>query len=118
MAAADCSFWQEKDWNRFTDAHPEFAVGLDELAIALRICHLHGEELLPDTVPVFHGCLDYADSYIKAQIRLFPWAASDPWSTEGMPFDGERTDVWYCQACREAKAQWESERKTRPTSRG
>ena len=45
---------------------------MEELAVALRICELHGAELLPDTVEVFRGCRDYADWYIQALNRLFP----------------------------------------------
>jgi hypothetical protein len=106
-------FWQEQEWGRFTAAHPEFAVGLEELAVALRVCALHGQELLPDTVEVFHGCRDYADWYIEARNRLFPYAASDPWSTEGAPFEGDRIGVWYCPTCRQAKAEWEARRRTK-----
>ena len=105
-------FWQEQEWDRFASAHPEFAVGLEELAVVLRICRLHGDELLPDTVEVFHGCRDYAKWYIEACNKLFPHASSAPWSTEGMPFDGDRIEVWYCRACRQAKAEWESKRRT------
>lgn len=99
-------FWQEQEWGRFVAAHPEFAVGANELAAALRICHLHGLELLPDTVEVFRGNRDYADWYIKARNELFPHAATEPWSTEGAPFEGERTVVWYCPACRNAEVEW------------
>jgi hypothetical protein len=28
-------FWQEQEWERFIAAHPEFAVGMDELAVAM-----------------------------------------------------------------------------------
>src|SRR5262249_12410400 len=56
-------YWQEQEWDRFTATHPEFAVSVQELAIALRICELHGVELLPDTVEVFRGCRDYTDKY-------------------------------------------------------
>ena len=104
-------FWQEQEWDRFATTHPEFAVTLEDLEIALRICELHGQELLPDTVEVFHGCRDYAQWYIEARNRLFPHATSDSWSTEGTPFEGDRVGVWYCPACREAKAEWESNRR-------
>src|SRR5688572_1644562 len=53
-------YWQEQEWMRFTAAHPEFAVSLEELEAVLRVCELHGQELLPDIVKVFHGCLDEA----------------------------------------------------------
>jgi hypothetical protein len=35
--------WQEREWDRFTAAHPEFAVGWEELAVALRTGPLPGE---------------------------------------------------------------------------
>ena len=103
-------FWQEEEWDRFTAAHPEYAVGLKELAAILRFCVLHGQELLPDTVEVHHGFMDYAPWYIEVRNRLFPYAASDTWSTEGAPFEGERIGVWYCPACRQAKVEWEAKR--------
>src|SRR5436305_10464151 len=67
-------FWQEQEWARFTAAHPESAVSLEELAVALRICELHGQELLPDTVEVFRGCIDHTQWYGEARQRLFPHA--------------------------------------------
>ena len=36
-------YWQEREWRRFNAAHPEFGVGLDELAVALRTGPLPGE---------------------------------------------------------------------------
>jgi hypothetical protein len=104
-------FWQEQEWERFTLAHPEFAVSLAELAVALRICALHDQELVPDTVEVYHGCRDYANWYIEARNRLFPNAASDPWSSEGAPFERDQIGVWYCPACRQAKGEWEATRR-------
>jgi hypothetical protein len=105
-------YWQEQEWVRFTAAHPEFAVGMEELEVALRICELHGQELLPDTVEVFRGCMDYADWYIAARNSLFPHAASGPVSTEGAPFEGGRARVWYCPACRQAEVEWQATRRT------
>jgi len=104
-------FWQEQEWDRFCAARPEFAVSLEELGIALHICELHDQELRPDTVEVFHGCRDYAQWYIDSLNTYFPHAASDPWSTEGAPFEGDRIGVWYCPTCRDAKAEWESKRR-------
>jgi hypothetical protein len=44
-----------EEWGRFTAAYPQFVVGLEELAVALRVCELHGEELLPDAPFEFEG---------------------------------------------------------------
>jgi hypothetical protein len=76
------------------------------LAVALRICEAHGQELLTDTVEVVRGCVDYADWYIQARNQLFPHAATGPVSTEGAPFEGDRVGVWYCPACRKAEVEW------------
>src|SRR5580704_3529999 len=43
---------------------------LDELEVALRICELHGDELQPDEVALFHGCVDQAKQYIETRHRL------------------------------------------------
>jgi hypothetical protein len=105
--------WQQQEWSRFTAAHPEFAVSPEELARVLRICEVHGRELLPDTVEVFHGCLDYAEEYIETRNRLFPNASSGAVSTEGAPCEDKRVVVWYCPACRAAEAEWESAQRLR-----
>jgi len=103
-------FWQEQAWAGFVAAHPALAVGADELAAALRVCHLHGDELRPDTAEVVHGCLDWARSYVEARARLFPHAAEDVVPTEGRPFVGDRIGVWYCPSCRAARRAWEARR--------
>jgi len=103
-------YWQQEEWDRFVAAHPQYEVSMSELETALRICDLHAEELLPDTAEVFHGNLDYADWYIQARTRLFPHAAEDAVSTEGTSITGERVAVWYCAACRAARAEWQAKR--------
>jgi|GEM_PF-3208102 len=105
-------YWQQKEWDRFIAAHPEFTVGPEDLAVAMRICHLHGDELLPGTADVFHGCLDYAQDYMTIRNEWFPNAQMDVYSTEGAPgtpFDGKyhQVDVWFCPTCRAARAKWE-----------
>lgn len=103
-------YWQEEAWGRFAAAHPEMAVGPDELAAALMVCHLHGDPLQPDTAEVFQGCMDLARWYVEARNRLFPLAAQDVVSTEGRPFEGDRVAVLFCPSCRAARAAWESRR--------
>jgi hypothetical protein len=71
-------FWQEQEWERFIAANPEFAVGMDQLAVAIRVCEIHGDELLPVSAKVIHGQVDYADSYEKPRNEQFPHAASQP----------------------------------------
>jgi hypothetical protein len=106
-------YWQEQAWARFTAAHPEFAVAADELAAALRVCHLHGDELRPDTAEVFHGNLDLERSYVEVRARLFPNAAQDVVSTEGQPFEGDRIGVLFCPSCRISRADWDARRRAK-----
>jgi hypothetical protein len=106
-------YWQEQEWGRFTAAHPEFAVNLAELAVAIRICELHGDELQPDTVEVLHGYIEYAAWYVQARNLLFPHAASGPVATEGAPVEEGQVGVWYCPACRQAEANWRRTRRIR-----
>lgn len=98
-------YWQEQEWAKFTAAHAEFAVEIGELELALRICEVHGQELLPDMVKVFRGCVDYTREYTDARKQLFPHAASAI-SAEGVPFEGDRIEVWYCPACRQEETAW------------
>jgi hypothetical protein len=106
-------FWQEQVWIRFAAVHPEFEVSPAELAVVLRICHLHGDELRPDTAELFHGCIDRTNEYNKARNSLFPYASLDVVSTEGRPFEGDRIGVWFCSSCREARAAWEARHSAR-----
>ena len=106
-------FWQQQEWRRFCAARPELNVALADLEVAIRVCELHGDELRADEVELFHGCLDYAQDYIDTRNRLFPHAATDPVSTEGVPMAGDRIGVWYCPSCRAAQEKW-SARRTRP----
>jgi hypothetical protein len=103
-------YWQEEVWGQFVAAHPEFSCSVEELWEALWVCELHGCDLQPDEVGVIHGCVDYADWYIKAKIRLFPNAATEPFSTEGRPYPGRTARVWFCAACRAAEAAWQDRR--------
>jgi len=97
-------FWQEKDWARFIAANPLFDVSLSELTGALRICFIHGGELLPCEIEIFHGCLDYSSQYTRDRSQQFPYAAQDPISTEGRRTDAVSLHSWYCPGCRSARA--------------
>ena len=99
-------YWQEQQWQRFAEAHPEFAVSMAELEIILRICELHRLELQQDFEEVFHGNMDYTPEYTEACLRLFPHSETGPIPTEGLPFEGERVEVFYCPECRRAEAHW------------
>ena len=103
-------YWQEQEWVRFTAAHPEFVVGTDELAVALRVCELHGLELLPETVELFRGNIDYAESYLDARKRHSRRGVRAGVHGGHAPFEGDRAEVWYCPACRQAESVWKARR--------
>jgi hypothetical protein len=99
-------FWQEQVWDRFTATHPEHRVSPATLLTALRVCELHGAELLPDEVPVVEGNIDYDQRYLRVRREEFPNAAVGPMYTEGGPPLGPTVGVWYCPDCRKAEARW------------
>jgi hypothetical protein len=103
-------YWQQQSWDAFLAAHPEYAVTLDELSGAIRVCHLHGDELLPATVEVFHGCVDYSREFSQALVKYFPKCIM-PFSTEGAPFDGDTKQVRYCPTCEIAASEWAASQK-------
>jgi hypothetical protein len=99
-------YWQEEAWNRFITAKPEMRIGLDELASVLRICELHGNELLSGTAAVVDCCIEYAPEYFAARTQLFPHAPLRIVSTEGAPYSRGRVEIGYCPECRDAEAEW------------
>jgi hypothetical protein len=105
-------YWQEKAWAKFTSAHPEIALPLDELEVSIRICHIHGRDLLSDFTPVERGCIDYTQEYIQVMREKFPRAATQPVMV-GKGFSGDRIQVWFCPECREAEAEWFAKRNRR-----
>lgn len=108
-------YWQEREWARFTAAHPEMAVDFASLQAALRVCHLHGDELQPDVVEVLDACVDLSTSYVEVRNRLFPHAALGPVSTEGRPLEAVRGDVWFCPTCRKAAEDWHTRSEGSPS---
>lgn len=98
-------FWQEKLWEKFIAANPEFDLPSDEIRAILQICPLHGLELLPGTVELFHGCLDYSSQYMREKREFFPYAAQDPISTEGIASKENTAPVRYCPECRNVRNQ-------------
>jgi hypothetical protein len=103
-------YWQESVWSHFTAEHPECSISIDELGIALRVCPLHGDELQPDSVKVFKGCIDFTREFVQSANNLFPHAA-DFFSSEGNESFGDRVDLWYCPSCRKAKVAWRATQK-------
>ncbi|QDU20577.1 hypothetical protein [Urbifossiella limnaea] len=100
-------YWHERELNRFFDARPDLRLGGDEIFAALRVCELHGDELMAGTAEVIGGHVAYADEYLRTRRDRFPNAASGPFYTQGGRSPGPFVEVWYCPACREAEAAWQ-----------
>jgi len=99
--------WQEQEWARFTALHPQFGVSMEELLVALRICEVHGDELLVDTVDVCRGCTDRGKWYTQVRKRLFPHAGSGLVADDALQ-EGVQLEVSYCPACRKAEKEWQA----------
>ena len=102
-------YWHEEALARFADARPDVGFSPDDLALALRVCEVHGQELLADTVEVCEGCVAFADDYARASRESFPNAMAGPLYTQGAP--SRDPHVWYCPDCRLAEAAWMASRK-------
>lgn len=98
-------YWQEQAWDQFVLAYPEGAISEDKLRVALRVCWVHGAELLPETINVIAEAPDRAGYYIRTGSELYPCSESTAilW-TEGCPFPLCAAVVWYCPICRRAYA--------------
>ena len=99
-------WWQERAWESFVAALPEFACSHEELVETLRICSLHGDDLRKDQVSVVDGCADYTMPYCEARRRHFPYANSGPLFGQGRSIDQVSLEVWYCPQCRLDEVQW------------
>lgn len=98
-------YWQEKSWEQFTVAHPEWAISKNDMREALSICWVHETELLTETILAVDGVPDYRGYTIRQCSSLFPCSAMTLllWS-ESCPFPSRTVVVSYCPACREAFA--------------
>jgi len=75
-------YWQEVAWGRFVSAHPEWAISEHELRVALRVCWVHGAELLPETVKVVDLPDEVLQHYFVTGGCAFPTVA-DPGELPG-----------------------------------
>jgi len=99
-------YWQERDWDRFIEAHPEFSPALPQLEVLLRFCVLHRQDLVQDRIEVFHGTVRYNDAYMAEQNRLFPYANAAPYIAHGRAYPDDTIEVWYCPRCRQLASRY------------
>jgi hypothetical protein len=100
-------YWQEVLWNRAQEQLGTQISDFQVIAALFRHCHVHGQDLEPQVVPVVYGTRQLTGSYIEAMESSFPYANEvflGPCWREA-PTSRE---VFYCQACREATARWEA----------
>jgi hypothetical protein len=104
VAKGRLRFWQEEAWTQFTTTHPELDRSLEELAVALRVCWLHGAELLPGTAMVVDGQTHFDEGFLRTKATTFPCSGpAQVW------YDGcqsRRVNVWYCPECQRVEARW------------
>lgn len=99
-------YWQEREWDRFIEKHPEFASALPKLGVLLRFCFVHRQELVQDRIEVFHGTVRYDDAYMAEHKRLFPYANAAPYITHGRDYPDDTIEVWHCPRCRQLAARY------------
>ncbi len=99
-------WWEEKAWESFVATYPAQNCSPGALALALRICSLHGTPLLQDEVPLIHGCADWTEPYGVARRSTFPYANSGPAYTQGTLTNDATKSIWYCSACRATEETW------------
>ena len=103
-ATSRLRFWQQDLWESFLSSRPDCYMSVEDLQAKLRICELHEMELIPEEVPVFRGCIDYAPDFLAEMASSFPHARL----RQVMVSESyERTTAtkWYCPACDEIQNQ-------------
>lgn len=93
-------FWQERVIANFTNSYPDLKVTIDELVVALRICEVHGDELIEESVQGVATKIDHIETH---EMRAtFPHANTGP-IARGIGAEEKAVSVWYCPSCRKAR---------------
>ena len=96
-------YWQERVMAAFIQASTSLSASPEEVLTALKVCELHGEELVEGTVPGVAAEIDYAPSD-EARTN-FPRANADPVGLGSGATEGP-VAVWYCPSCRSSREAW------------
>jgi hypothetical protein len=102
-------YWQEREIERFREANPRLEFNLSDLEMALQFCPLHLLDLLPCSVDVFRGHLNWSQDYLNAMRSCFPFAPLDPVMV-GEDFLGSRLNTFYCPECKKLAGEWQPSR--------
>jgi len=98
-------FWQEELLAPFAASHPSAVVEFERVEQLLRVCELHGAELVPDPEGLSQRCRGAVTEYTRAQGERFPNSDCGPLII-GRRFDNFRRGLWFCPVCRAAETEW------------
>jgi len=103
-------FWQESLWKRFIAANPDYVSFEKELQAAIRICEIHGDDLLRGEVPIVRRKTRLLTRLLEtnhgAAARYYPNSNSSPFFVGDENVEGETHEVWYCPTCRENESDY------------
>lgn len=110
-------FWQMDLWAAFVKADPRWPADFAEVREAFRVCEIHGDELVRDSVHALASQILWRhtqspDCGPRTYPRAFDAFPHPGWGVDPVANSrgGTRlTDVWYCPECRRLRAAWESE---------
>lgn len=98
-------YWQEELLARFAAAVPLADVAFENLEPLLRVCDLHGVELIADREAFSIRCRGGVSDFTRAAAERFPNIDCGPIET-GHRFDSVRHGLWCCPVCRLAEAEY------------
>jgi len=98
-------YWQEVLWDRAQEQLGSHITDFQAISELFRHCHVHGQDLERQVVPVVYGTRQYTGSYIEAKESSFPYA-NEVFLGPCWHEPPTSREVFYCSACREAKARW------------
>jgi hypothetical protein len=98
-------YWQEELLARFAATAPSAGVAFEQVESLLRVCELHGADLVADPEALSHRCRGAVTDYTRAAAELFPNTDCGP-LVMGRRFDNFRQGLWYCPVCRAAEVEW------------
>ena len=77
----------------------------EQIEPMIRVCEMHGTELIPDTARLATRCRGWANDFTQAMEEWFPNIDCGP-LVMGNPFDNYRYGLWRCPSCRAAETEW------------
>jgi hypothetical protein len=98
-------FWQETMWD---SVQKQLGVHIEDFRTIqsfFQHCHVHGNDLEHDVVPIQYGTWKFSGKFVEAQETLFPHANDVVYGPccEEPP---RAREVFFCRECRTAKKRW------------